>query len=133
MSPESVYESLRKLITFDKLIGREIFPGYFEYQIIFKCNEEAVHARRELLRTISKFGRNAIVVWDTTNDVVDGATPKALDQDGETARNESNPTLIPAGACTQGSALAPLTTSRQVSIDLNRDEESVEVIDPIKG
>ncbi|XP_067647667.1 uncharacterized protein tut [Eurosta solidaginis] len=68
MSPQSVYETLRQLITFDKLIGRELFPGYFEYQIIFKCNEEAVHARRELLRTISKFGRNAIVVWDTSNE-----------------------------------------------------------------
>ena len=67
MSPQSVYDTLRNLITFRKLVGREIFPGYFEYQIVFKCNEDAVHARRDLLRTISKFGRNAMVVWDNTN------------------------------------------------------------------
>ena len=62
---------LHNLITFDKLVGREVFPGYFEYQIIFKCNEEAVHARRDLLRTISKFGKNAIVVWDTSSEETD--------------------------------------------------------------
>lgn len=71
ISPQNVFEMLRNLITFDKLIGREIFPGYFEYQIIFKCNEEAVHARRDLLRTISKFGKNAIVVWDTSSEETD--------------------------------------------------------------
>uniref|UniRef100_W8C2E2 RRM domain-containing protein n=1 Tax=Ceratitis capitata TaxID=7213 RepID=W8C2E2_CERCA len=71
MSPQSVYELLCKLINFDKLVGRELYPGYFEYQIIFKCNEEAVHARRELLRTISKFGRNAVVLWDTSNEGTD--------------------------------------------------------------
>ncbi|XP_036341133.1 uncharacterized protein LOC118750528 [Rhagoletis pomonella] len=131
LSPESVYETLRQLITFDKLIGQEVFPGYFEYQIIFKSNEEAVHARRELLRTISKFGRNAIVVWDTTNEVVDGATPRGLEQDCETVRNESDPTLIPAGVCTQEYARAPLIASPLVSI--NGDEQSVEVFEPIKG
>ncbi|XP_050335793.1 uncharacterized protein LOC126762791 [Bactrocera neohumeralis] len=71
ISPQNVYEMLRNLIAFDKLVGREIFPGYFEYQIIFKCNEEAVHARRDLLRTISKFGKNAIVVWDTSSEETD--------------------------------------------------------------
>ena len=66
MSPQNVYDTLRTLITFRKLIGREIFAGYFEYQINFKWNEEAMHARKELLRTISRFGRNAKVVWDTS-------------------------------------------------------------------
>lgn len=65
MKPKDVFEALTSLITFHQLVGHEIYPGYFEYQIIFKCNEEAVHARRDLLRTITKFGRNAVVVWDS--------------------------------------------------------------------
>ena len=70
MSPQNVYDILCKLITFQKLIGREICAGYFEYQIIFKCNGEAMHARRELLRSISRFGRNAKVVWDTSTNSI---------------------------------------------------------------
>ncbi|KNC29204.1 hypothetical protein FF38_01419, partial [Lucilia cuprina] len=56
MSPLMVFETLKKIINFNKLVGHEIYPGCFEYQIVFKCNEEAVHARRELLKSILKFG-----------------------------------------------------------------------------
>lgn len=66
MTPMKVYEILSKLITFTNLIGHELSPGYFEYQIIFKCNEEAVHARREILKSISKFGGKAIIMWDAS-------------------------------------------------------------------
>ncbi|KAM7359175.1 tumorous testis [Cochliomyia hominivorax] len=67
MSPLMVFETLKSIIKFNKLVGREIFPGYFEYQIVFKCNEEAVHARREILKSILKFGPKAAVVWDTSS------------------------------------------------------------------
>ncbi|KAI9581530.1 hypothetical protein GQX74_012855 [Glossina fuscipes] len=64
MPPEIVFDMLKQSIKFDKLVGREIYPGYFEYQILFSCNVEAVYARRDLLRSIRKFGRNATVLWD---------------------------------------------------------------------
>ncbi|XP_061398893.1 dead end protein 1 [Musca vetustissima] len=67
MTPKAVSEVLNRLITFHRLIEREISPGNYEYLIVFKCNEEAVHARRELLRTITQFGRSAVVVWENDN------------------------------------------------------------------
>ncbi|XP_054732475.1 uncharacterized protein LOC129240595 [Anastrepha obliqua] len=129
MSPESVYEKLRNLITFDKLIGREIFPGCFEYQIIFKCNEEAVHARRELLRTISKFGRNAIVVWDTSNEETGLATPSALRHESINSSNDSATTPLAGDACSTRQsnyslALAPLIPSTLTPVDFNTDDKS---------
>uniref|UniRef100_A0A1A9UKR8 RRM domain-containing protein n=1 Tax=Glossina austeni TaxID=7395 RepID=A0A1A9UKR8_GLOAU len=63
MSPEIVFNMLEQSIRFEKLVGREICRGYFEYQIIFSCNSEAVFARRDLLRNITKFGRNVAVLW----------------------------------------------------------------------
>ncbi|KAL9907085.1 LOW QUALITY PROTEIN: tumorous testis [Glossina fuscipes fuscipes] len=63
MPPEIVFDMLKQSINFE-LVGREIYPGYFEYQILFSCNVEAVYARRDLLRSIRKFGRNATVLWD---------------------------------------------------------------------
>lgn len=67
MTPYMVFETLTKLTSFDKLIGHELSWGNFEYQIIFKCNEEAVHARREILKSIIKFGHKAVVVWDNSS------------------------------------------------------------------
>ncbi|XP_065360288.1 uncharacterized protein tut [Calliphora vicina] len=66
MTPLMVFETLKKLINFYKLVGHEIYHGYFVYQIVFKCNEEAVHARRELLKSILNFGPKAVIVWDTS-------------------------------------------------------------------
>lgn len=67
MTPMAVFGALKKLVNFDKLVGNELHHGYFEYQIIFKCNEEAVHARREILKSILKFGPKAVVVWDNSD------------------------------------------------------------------
>ncbi|XP_023301173.2 uncharacterized protein LOC111683336 [Lucilia cuprina] len=74
MSPLMVFETLKKIINFNKLVGHEIYPGCFEYQIVFKCNEEAVHARRELLKSILKFGHKTVIVWDNSNRSNDAAT-----------------------------------------------------------
>ncbi|XP_013111287.2 uncharacterized protein LOC106089839 [Stomoxys calcitrans] len=63
MKPKAVIENLQSLVGFQGLMGIEVRPGYYEYKIIFKSNEEAVHARREILRVISRFGRNAALVW----------------------------------------------------------------------
>ncbi|XP_075161312.1 tumorous testis [Haematobia irritans] len=59
-----VCEYLQSLINFYYLDKREVYPGHFEYRIIFKCNEQAVHGRRELLRAISNFGSKATVMWE---------------------------------------------------------------------
>ncbi|XP_073839403.1 tumorous testis [Musca autumnalis] len=67
MTPKAVFETLTGLITFNGLLVREIHAGNCEYLIFFKCNEEAVHARRELLRSITQFGRSAVVLWENSN------------------------------------------------------------------
>ncbi|XP_019890615.2 uncharacterized protein LOC101893332 [Musca domestica] len=64
MTANDVFDALARVINFHLLISHEISAGNYEYFIIFKCNEEAVHARRELLRTITQFGRSAVIVWD---------------------------------------------------------------------
>lgn len=69
MPPEIVFNMLKQSIKFEKLMGREIYRGYFEYQITFSCNTEAVLARRELLRNIRKFGRNVAVLWDFNGEI----------------------------------------------------------------
>lgn len=89
MSPLIVFETLKSIINFNKLIGRELYPGYFEYQIQFKCNEEAVHARREILKSILKFGPKATVVWDSTSGSCNDLQNGIIIQKSEPLTNEN--------------------------------------------
>uniref|UniRef100_A0A1A9WLL7 RRM domain-containing protein n=1 Tax=Glossina brevipalpis TaxID=37001 RepID=A0A1A9WLL7_9MUSC len=67
VTPDEVFNTLKQTVQFVKVVCREICRECFEYQVTFSSNEEAIFARRKLLRTATKFGRNAVVVWDDTN------------------------------------------------------------------